>query len=247
MLVGRIRLPNPGGSVEGVSVELFICEHRSTCLLMDGEAFAGTITGADGRFTFTAPEALVRGKLLVLAARVGVDRIVRVRTIILVVRPVGRAAAPRGARQGGDLTDIVIDPISEAGVRLLAEEGLENFSNEGAIAVLEAVREANAETVIDQLPLEESIDLAMSTAETDPVVQMVLQENRRTPTPSGPDCVGDCDADDLVTINEIVTMVNIALRNALPSSCEPGDSDGNGSISVAEIITAVSKALNGCM
>jgi hypothetical protein len=250
MLVGRIRLPNPGGSVEGVSVELFICEHRTTCLLMDGEAFASTITGADGRFTFTAPETLVQGKLLVLGARVGVNRIVRVRTIILVVRPVGSTAAQQGARQIADLTDVVIDPISEAGVRLLAEQGLENFTNEGAIAVLQAVREANAETVIDQLPLEESIDLVMSTAETDPVVQMILQENRLTPTPTvspGLDCVGDCDGDDLVTINEIVTMINIALGNATSSACAAGDPDGKGGITIDEIIAAVGRALNGCV
>jgi hypothetical protein len=89
----------------------------------------------------------------------------------------------------------------------------------------------------------------MSTAETSPAVQMILQDNRLTPTPTvTPDlgCVGDCDGDDLVTINEIVTTVNIALGNALLSSCEPGDSDGNGEITVGEIITAVSKALGGC-
>jgi hypothetical protein len=41
-------------------------------------------------------------------------------------------------------------------------------------------------------------------------------------------------------------LVNIVLRNALLSSCEPGDSDGNGEITIDEIITAVSKALGGC-
>jgi len=49
-----------------------------------------------------------------------------------------------------------------------------------------------------------------------------------------------------VTVNGLLTMVNIALRNALLPSCEPGDSDGNGEITAGEIVTAVSKALGGC-
>jgi hypothetical protein len=49
-----------------------------------------------------------------------------------------------------------------------------------------------------------------------------------------------------VAINEIITMVNIALGTAELSSCTPGDGDHNGTIEINEIITAVNHALNGC-
>jgi hypothetical protein len=61
-----------------------------------------------------------------------------------------------------------------------------------------------------------------------------------------PGCVGDCNGDGSVTVDEIVTMVNIALGMANVSTCTAGDSDGSGSITVDEIITATNNALNGC-
>src|SRR5262245_52754096 len=59
-------------------------------------------------------------------------------------------------------------------------------------------------------------------------------------------CTGDCDASSSVTVDEIVTMVTIALGDAEVSACDAGDADGNGAITVDEIITAVTSALNGC-
>ena len=69
-----------------------------------------------------------------------------------------------------------------------------------------------------------------------------------TPTPTaGPTlCVGDCDGDGEVTVNELIVMVNIALGNADPSVCIPGDADGSGDIAVNEIVSAVNRALDGC-
>jgi hypothetical protein len=49
-----------------------------------------------------------------------------------------------------------------------------------------------------------------------------------------------------VTVNDILTMVNIALGNASASACSPGDANGDGQITVDEILTAVNNALNGC-
>jgi hypothetical protein len=59
-------------------------------------------------------------------------------------------------------------------------------------------------------------------------------------------CVGDCNGDSQVTVDEIVTMVNIALGSSPVSGCPAGDSDGSGSITVDEILTAIQNALNGC-
>ncbi|MFQ5665091.1 MAG: hypothetical protein ACE5I7_01540 [Candidatus Binatia bacterium] len=59
-------------------------------------------------------------------------------------------------------------------------------------------------------------------------------------------CVGDCNGDGQVTVNELITMVNIALGNADVSTCTAGDANGDGGITVNEIVTAVNNALNGC-
>ncbi len=47
-------------------------------------------------------------------------------------------------------------------------------------------------------------------------------------------------------MDELITMVNIALGSSLVSTCSAGDADGNGEITINEIIAAVNNALNGC-
>jgi hypothetical protein len=63
-----------------------------------------------------------------------------------------------------------------------------------------------------------------------------------TPRP----CVGDCSGNSQVTVDEILTMVNIALGNTPVTTCEAGDANHDGQITVDEILTAVNNALNGC-
>ncbi|MFI5398904.1 MAG: hypothetical protein ACHQ9S_25520 [Candidatus Binatia bacterium] len=58
-------------------------------------------------------------------------------------------------------------------------------------------------------------------------------------------CIGDCNGDGHVTVDEILTMVNIALGNAQPSACPDGIPSG-GQVNVALILQAVNNALNGC-
>ena len=58
-------------------------------------------------------------------------------------------------------------------------------------------------------------------------------------------CVGDCDGGGSVTIDELITLVNIALGNAQPSACQHGVPSG-AEVNVALIIQAVNNALNGC-
>jgi Ca2+-binding EF-hand superfamily protein len=59
-------------------------------------------------------------------------------------------------------------------------------------------------------------------------------------------CVGDCDGSYTVTVDEILTLVNIALGNGDISTCLAGDANHDGKITVDEILTAVNNALNGC-
>jgi hypothetical protein len=59
-------------------------------------------------------------------------------------------------------------------------------------------------------------------------------------------CVGDCSGDNSVTVDEIVTMVNIALGTANVATCLAGDPSGDSQVTVDEILQAVNNALNGC-
>ena len=47
-------------------------------------------------------------------------------------------------------------------------------------------------------------------------------------------------------INELVTLVAIALGSSDASSCSNGDIDGSGVVEVHELVAAVSAALRGC-
>jgi hypothetical protein len=69
-----------------------------------------------------------------------------------------------------------------------------------------------------------------------------------TPTPVGPGtpCVGDCDGSDDVTVDEVLTMVSIALGTATVDTCAAADSNDDGQVTVDEILAAVQNALNGC-
>lgn len=69
----------------------------------------------------------------------------------------------------------------------------------------------------------------------------------RTPTqtPVLP-CVGDCNFDGQVTVDEILNMVNIALGNASVEACIAGDPNHDRQLTVNEILSGVNDALNGC-
>jgi hypothetical protein len=60
---------------------------------------------------------------------------------------------------------------------------------------------------------------------------------------SVPACIGDCDGNGQVTVNEILLMVNMALDNG--GSCPSGVADGI-TPDVSLILRAVNNALNGC-
>jgi hypothetical protein len=67
-----------------------------------------------------------------------------------------------------------------------------------------------------------------------------------TDTPSAISCVGDCDGDGEVAINELILGVSIALGNQPLDACPAFDPSGNGRVEINELINAVGNALNGC-
>ncbi|MFN8628320.1 MAG: hypothetical protein U0587_20395 [Candidatus Binatia bacterium] len=66
-----------------------------------------------------------------------------------------------------------------------------------------------------------------------------------TPTATPKPCAGDCNGDGYVTIDEILTMVNIALGDA-NLTCPAGVFDHDGLVTVDNIVAAVNAALTGC-
>jgi len=86
---------------------------------------------------------------------------------------------------------------------------------------------------------------------------VVVGVNIPTPTPTSPmatptatagvsACVGDCNGDGSVTVDEIITGVNIALGVTPLSACPVFDGNDDGTVTVDEILQAVNNALNGC-
>ena len=59
-------------------------------------------------------------------------------------------------------------------------------------------------------------------------------------------CAGDCDLDGKVTINELITGVNITLDELAPAECPVFDRNGDGVVAINELIAAVNNALCGC-
>lgn len=59
-------------------------------------------------------------------------------------------------------------------------------------------------------------------------------------------CVGDCNEDFFVTVDELVAGVNIALGNVPLDQCPPFDANGDGRVTVDELLKAVNSLLVGC-
>lgn len=67
-----------------------------------------------------------------------------------------------------------------------------------------------------------------------------------TATESAGTCLGDCSGDANVTVDELVTGINIALGSLAMNACVSFDGNGDGQVTVEEIVRAVNHGLNGC-
>lgn len=61
-----------------------------------------------------------------------------------------------------------------------------------------------------------------------------------------PACIGDCDGDGDVGINELIIGVNISLGQADLEICAAFDANASGAVEINELIGGVGNALNGC-
>ena len=191
----------------------------------------------------------MQGKLPVVSARVSPTLVLRAPVVVLGVGTAASRGAVLHPRQVSQMSDTVIDVISEAAVRLLEEQGFENYDEAGVAAVVQAVEAANADSNFAQMTVEVAVDLAQSTAAADPMVQMALQDNKITPTVTPTAgiirCIGDCSGTQTVAVNDVITLANIALGTAQPSECSHGIPTGT-SVDISLIVRAVNSALHGC-
>ncbi|MDX2166780.1 MAG: choice-of-anchor Q domain-containing protein [Deltaproteobacteria bacterium] len=67
-----------------------------------------------------------------------------------------------------------------------------------------------------------------------------------TVTPPSGVCVGDCNGNRQVTIDELVLAVNTALGSRPVADCPPANRNGDGSVTIDELIAAVNNALGTC-
>jgi hypothetical protein len=60
-------------------------------------------------------------------------------------------------------------------------------------------------------------------------------------------CIGDCNDDGNVSINEVIIGVIVALNGGSVDVCLILDADGDQVITIDELILAVNAALLGCL
>jgi hypothetical protein len=63
--------------------------------------------------------------------------------------------------------------------------------------------------------------------------------------PAGAVGTGDCDGNGVVTIDELIKSVNIALASRPVSDCVAADENGDGEVGINELVAGVNNALNG--
>jgi hypothetical protein len=63
---------------------------------------------------------------------------------------------------------------------------------------------------------------------------------------TSPPCIGDCNGDHHVTVDELVVAVNVALGSGAVAACPMSDANDDGQVSVDELVAGVQNALGVC-
>lgn len=177
-------------------------------------------------------------------------------TYVLAVRMVqavtdpAPALPPAGTAYIGDTATFLIDGVAQGQV-VLEERGALyrlDFPN--------PVTTPSPDTVLDPTRVIPDINAptptpttgspATATPTPDDNTPGVTATPTATPTPEEIGCVGDCNGDGRVAVNELITGVNIALGLAPVDQCPSFDANMSSTVSVNELIIAVNNALNGC-
>jgi len=90
---------------------------------------------------------------------------------------------------------------------------------------------------------------ATSTESPSPSMTMLPTSSPTPPSPTATPsavCVGDCSHQGLVTVDNLVLGVDIALGSQQVDACAAFDANGDGRVTVDELVAAVGNALHGC-
>ena len=134
-------------------------------------------------------------------------------------------------------------PSPELGMALTRQSNTSDNGNDFALGVPAPRNNAGDAGTLGQCPSGETPTPTSEPATTTP------EANTPTPTATAPpasECVGDCDANGNVAINELIAAVNIALGSAPVSACAASACEAGPAVTITCLIRAVNNALNGC-
>jgi Cytochrome c554 and c-prime len=77
-------------------------------------------------------------------------------------------------------------------------------------------------------------------------IEIEVASAQRTLEAPAPACAGDCNGDGVVTVDELIAAVNIALGAAPLERCAAVNTQEDTMVSISELIAAVGAALGGC-
>ncbi len=169
------------------------------------------------------------------------------------VQPVADPAPanpPAGNALVGDSATLLIDGVAQGLVPLAERGGVYRLDIPNPVtvpnpdAVLNPVRVVPAIPGASPTPTPDGTTTTPTTTPTSGGGDTPTPTFTLTPDPSG--CVGDCDDDGRVSINELIQGVNIALGRAPVDQCPSFDRNLDDNVAINELIAAVNNALNGC-
>ena len=132
------------------------------------------------------------------------------------------------------------------------------YMHDGSLETLEDVIEHYADGGAPDVPVNLSSGFVRGFAMTPQQKQDILaflesltdEEFVTKPTIADPfapvACPGDCDFGGAVTVDELITGINVALGEATYAHCVGMDTSGDGEVSVDELVTVINLALAGC-
>jgi hypothetical protein len=115
-----------------------------------------------------------------------------------------------------------------------------------AIAATASKREGNGHFSTSEFsPYIAAETVSTATPTVTPTATPTSDSSTPTRGPAQPPCGGDCNGDGLVTIDELILGVNIALGLEPADGC-PGFANPQGVVDIAQLVRGVNDALNGC-
>jgi len=217
LITGGCAQPGPTGlkpCALGTGIVVWRCDSTATCIqhVSARTRLGDGAVGAAGGFTVTVDATAAGHAALLMEASVSNATLFRVMDFGSVGG--NGPAFRRTADPPVELSGEVIDPSSEAAIRLLDEQGLDQFAPDGVRAVIAAVRAANATTDFAGLEPEAAAEKALAVARDNPGVKQALAVYRFTVTPTA---TGTATA----TSTASATATRTASATATPTGSPP--------------------------